>query len=180
MNTRLTSEMGSESKAIAKKATYLIGELLHLANTLLPPSQCAKLQALPSLVQDAITFTVDPRLRSLAGTSVTILNKYSHMKRTDLNPTNSSKLDYFEEVKKKLEWKLDESVLKAKLNESVLLKRDHTLWNWDMITELIEGPLANPTHFNSPMGKQFIKALLSFFQPGKKIFPMLPLNRVCI
>jgi hypothetical protein len=43
MNIRMTSKE-DECKNIVLRATVLIGELLHLANTLLPPSQCANLQ----------------------------------------------------------------------------------------------------------------------------------------
>jgi len=40
----MTNDQLSKMKMISQKTTVLIGELLHLSNTLLPPSQCARLQ----------------------------------------------------------------------------------------------------------------------------------------
>lgn len=70
------------SRIVSQKATVLLGELLHLSNTLLPPSQCARLQTLPELVNRAISFAIDPRVRSRASTMVTNLHAYSHIKAT--------------------------------------------------------------------------------------------------
>jgi len=39
------------SRIVAQKATVLLGELLHLSNTLLPPSQCARIQVLLSFYE---------------------------------------------------------------------------------------------------------------------------------
>ena len=178
MNARSTTEEGMESRSIARKATLLIADLLHLSNLLLPTSQCAKLQGVPKLMRDAMTFTLDPHMRSLAGTAVSDLEKLALIKRTDI--TDTSKVDYFDDVKKKFDWIMEESVLKQKLNESVLLKRDHTSWGWDVIGELIEGPLSNPLHYNSPLANKFIKKLLSFYRPSNKIFPNLPTTGVSI
>ena len=167
-----------ESRSIARKATLLIAELLHISNLLLPTSQCAKLQALPNLMGDAITFSLDPRLRSLAGTAVSDLEKLALIKRTDT--TDTTKVDYFDEVKKKFDWLMEESVLRQKLNESLLMKKDHSTWNWDMIGEIIEGPLLNPVHYNSPLAVRFIKKLLSFYRPSNRHFPSLPVAGVSL
>lgn len=180
LSKRMTVDASAENAAeylrIANKATALVGELLHLANTLLPPSQCARLQTLSSLVKSAVTFSDDPRMRSLSGTLVSNLHMYSHIKGTEAG-TRDNRLDYCDEVKKKLDWKMEENVLKQKMNESVFVKRDHTTWDWDVVTDLINGPLANPAHFNTPHGAKFIKKVLSFFKPGNKIFPLMPINR---
>ncbi|EFA85310.1 cytosolic regulator of adenylyl cyclase [Heterostelium album PN500] len=68
---------------LATKATVLLGELLYISNSLLPSSQCAKLQTLPALVNSAITFRLDPRLRSRSSTMVTNLHSYSHIKASN-------------------------------------------------------------------------------------------------
>ena len=154
----------------------LIAELLHLSNRLLPASQCAKLQGLPKLMRDAIDFSLDPHLRSLAGTTISDLEKLALTKRTDI--TDTSKVDYFDEVKKNFDANMDDSTLKQKLNESVLMKKDFSQYNWEIINELIEGPLTNPVHYQSPLVVRFIKKVLSFFRPSNKVFPNMPISGV--
>lgn len=46
------------SRAIAQKSTVLLGELLHFSNTLLPPTQCARLQVNPYCVHYSDSFVV--------------------------------------------------------------------------------------------------------------------------
>ena len=122
----MTAQEGEEGRGVSRKVTCLIGELLHLSNRILPPTECAMLQALPLLVHDAISFTLDPRLRSLAGTTVTVLDKYSLMKRQkelDCTTDTSTTIDYFDELKRNINTKIDELTFKQKLNESVTLFR---------------------------------------------------------
>ena len=118
MNAKQTSEEGEKCKAIALRATCLLGDVLYLSNNLLPPSLCADLQALPNLVNNAIKFDEDPRLRSLASTTVSDLEKNAMLKRTH-EQNQGSKLDYFGEIKKKLDLTMDESLFRQKLNETV-------------------------------------------------------------
>ena len=60
----------------------------------------------------------------------------------------------------------------------VLLKKDYTQWNWEVIQELIEGPLGNPVHFNTPNTVKFVKKVLSFYSPSSQSFALLPCCRV--
>ena len=179
MNVRSIVEEGVASRTIARKATLLVAELLHLSNTLLPTSLCAKLQGLPDLMRDAITFTLDPHLRSLAGSTIGDLEKLALIQRANAS-RDTSKLDYFDEVKKNFDWTMDESTVKHKLNESVLLKKDFSQWNWEIISEMIEGPLSNPVHYNTPLATRFIKKILSFYRPSNKAFCNLPASGVRI
>ena len=74
---------------------------------------------LSPLVESAINYTQDPRLRSLAGTIVSNLHAYSHIKGTQTG-TKDSRNEYFFDIKKKLEWKMDEPLLKQKMNDNVI------------------------------------------------------------
>ena len=107
-------------KQIAMKTTILIGELLHFSNMLLPTSLCARLQTLPTLVKCAVSFELDPRERSLYGTMVSNLHTYSHIKGTSVSSAKGMdhRLDRIEEIKMKLDWKMDASLLDEKLKES--------------------------------------------------------------
>ena len=80
------------------------------------------MQTLPSLVRNAVTFSLDPRLRSLAGTVVTNLHTFAHLKGTRTGEGalggHDRRLDRIDEIKKKIDWQVDESTLNNKLKES--------------------------------------------------------------
>mmetsp|Transcript_15192 Transcript_15192/g.45499 ORF Transcript_15192/g.45499 Transcript_15192/m.45499 type:complete len:1087 (+) Transcript_15192:76-3336(+) len=176
---------------IATKATVLLGEILSLSNSLLPPSVCARLQTLPILVNHATSMELDPRFRSRASSMVSHLHQYSHIKETSqcqeeyhtsLLVTGANKwrrvkgvdrrLDRLDDVKMKIEYKMDEGTLKAKLVETnVLATKDHTRWNWELISDLVEGPLTNPQLLTLTLkSTKFLKRILSFLRPSRKEF----------
>lgn len=128
---------GEQVKVVAIKATLLLGELLYLTNSLLPPGQCAQVQTLPKLVEFAASFTLlDPRQRSRASTMLTNLHAYHHSKHSDsitehqipitVGPTSKWKrikprdrrLDRIEALKLKLDAQMDYDQLKLKISES--------------------------------------------------------------
>jgi len=183
-----------EEHSLSIKATLLLGELLYLTNTLLPPAQCAKVQTLPVLMEFAASFNLDPRLRSRASSMVTNLHQYHHLKHTSsfydfhlaLIVTGANKWkrlkgrdkrqDKLDEVKMKIDFAMDVDQLKVKLNETqVLATKDNQKWKWEAISDLIEGPLNNPTLILYAHTKtKFIKRVLSFLRPSKKAFSRLP------
>lgn len=47
-----------------------------------------------------------------------------------------------------------------------MLTKDHIAWRFDLLQELIEGPLLNPKRLEEAIrGSRFIRRLLSFFHP---------------
>ncbi|EGC39137.1 cytosolic regulator of adenylyl cyclase [Dictyostelium purpureum] len=177
------------SRNISLKSTVLLAELLHMSNQLLPTSQCAKLQTLPSLVNSAISFRLDPRLRSSSNTMVTNLHSYSHNKSTTtlmdstlaIGLTGANKwrrikgqdrrLDKVDDVKMKMDWHMDEAQFQQKIKDTqVLVTKDFQKWNWELMFELLEGPLNNPQHLAGTLKTKFIKRMLSFLRPNKKLF----------
>ncbi|KAN0036442.1 hypothetical protein ACTFIV_001735 [Dictyostelium citrinum] len=177
------------SKNISLKSTVLLAELLHMSNALLPPSQCAKLQTLPSLVNSAISFRLDPRLRSSSNTMVTNLHSYSHNKSSTtlmdstlaIGLTGANKwrrikgqdrrLDKVDDVKMKMEWHMDDNQFQQKIKDTqVLVTKDYQKWSWELMFELLEGPLNNPQHLANTLKTKFIKRILSFLRPNKKLF----------
>jgi large subunit ribosomal protein L17e len=47
-----------------------------------------------------------------------------------------------------------------------MLTKDHTVWKFDLLQELIEGPLLNPKRLEEAIKvSRFIRRLLSFFHP---------------
>eukprot|EP01117_Protostelium_nocturnum_P011476 TRINITY_DN4163_c0_g1_i2.p1 TRINITY_DN4163_c0_g1~~TRINITY_DN4163_c0_g1_i2.p1 ORF type:complete len:1169 (+),score=280.38 TRINITY_DN4163_c0_g1_i2:189-3695(+) len=177
---------GEQVKIVAIKATLLLGELLYLTNSLLPPGQCAQVQTLPKLVEFAASFTLlDPRQRSRASTMLTNLHAYHHSKHSDsiteyqipitVGPTSKWKrikprdrrLDRIEALKLKLDAQMDYDQLKLKIGESqVVATKDYSKWKWEIISDLIEGPLlANVSLLVYALKNKFVKRVISYFRP---------------
>eukprot|EP01114_Cavostelium_apophysatum_P016624 TRINITY_DN4775_c0_g1_i1.p1 TRINITY_DN4775_c0_g1~~TRINITY_DN4775_c0_g1_i1.p1 ORF type:complete len:1113 (-),score=304.93 TRINITY_DN4775_c0_g1_i1:63-3401(-) len=191
---RSEQQEDKEQNSISIKATLLLGELLYLTNTLLPPAQCARVQTLPILMEYAASFTLDPRLRSRASSMVTNLHQYHHMKHNSsfydfhlalivtgankwkrLKGRDKSK-DKLDQVKMKMDFAMDVDQLKNKIQESqVLATKDFLRWKWEIIYDLLEGPLNNPALITFAHTKTvFIKRIMSFLRPTNKGFSRMP------
>jgi len=61
----------------------------------------------------------------------------------------------------------------------VLLNRDHTKWNYDVIVELVEGPLLNPKRLDEAIkATKFVRRLFSFYHPYNMRFAGVKRTRV--
>lgn len=67
------------------------------------------------------------------------------------------------------------------LETQVLSTKDHTKWNYDMILELLEGPLLNPKRLDESMrATKFMRRLLGFYHPFACRFSDIRKSRVSI
>ncbi|ELR24886.1 cytosolic regulator of adenylate cyclase [Acanthamoeba castellanii str. Neff] len=174
---------------IATKATVLLAELLHLSHFLLPTSQCARLQTLPELMCSAVSFNLTRGVRMSASAMVGNLHQFSHIKgessffdfHLSLIVTGANKwrrlkgrnrrLDRIDDVKKKIDWGMDDKQLLARLQQTqILATKDYSRWEWYTVTEILEGPLRNPTHLSTALQTKFIKRILSFLRPSNLLF----------
>jgi len=146
------------------------------------------------LVEYAASFTLDPRIRSHASSMITNLHQYHHSKHTSsfydfhlsLIVTGAKKwkrlkgrdrrLDRMDEIKLKIDFAMDFDELKNKIMESQITQtKDWQKWKWDIISDLIEGPLNNPNLVNFVVSKtKFVKRIVSFLRPSHRIFCKLP------
>ena len=56
-----------------------------------------------------------------------------------------------------------------------MLTRDYTKWNYDVLLDLIEGPLLNPKRLEEAIKvSKFIKRLMTFFHPESHRFCDIP------
>jgi rapamycin-insensitive companion of mTOR len=66
------------------------------------------------------------------------------------------------------------------LTWQVLLGRDHSKWNYEVIVELIEGPLLNPKRLDEAIkATKFVRRLFSFYHPYNNRFSSIKRTRVC-
>jgi large subunit ribosomal protein L17e len=65
------------------------------------------------------------------------------------------------------------------LSVQVLYTKDHTKWNFDLLMEIVEGPLLNPKRLEEVFRvSKFGRRLLSFFHPLNRRFSDIKKTRV--
>jgi large subunit ribosomal protein L17e len=61
----------------------------------------------------------------------------------------------------------------------VMLTKDYTKWNFDMLQEFVEGPLLNPKRMEEAIKvSKFIRRLMSFFHPFSHRFSDITNHKV--
>ncbi|MCJ1414186.1 hypothetical protein MMC32_000511 [Xylographa parallela] len=169
--------------SLRRKTTLLLGEVLKLANYSLPNAVSSNLQVLPSLMKNpfqniendtlgppisSIIYQVDSVNRTLyrtsAATTLTVNNKLKPDNNNNQNTTDSSK--------PKLSVDMDEIHFRSLLVETQVVSTVNYLkWKWDLILDIIEGPLLNPKRLDEAIkATKFLKRLVSFYRPFKYRF----------
>lgn len=158
----------------SRKATLLVGEVLQLANSLLPLSRCRVLQTLPRLFHSAADLGSDVRACATAALfqieSLSRTRNKTHISRivNSADIINSKRGQrQVEQVKIKMGLQIDDSHFRnLLLDTQVLSTKNYTKWHWDTLTELVQGPLLNPKRLEESIrATKFMKRLLAFYRP---------------
>jgi hypothetical protein len=179
-----------ENPSLKRKTTLLIGEILKLANKLLPSSWSADLQLLPELFAAASRFGSDERYIA-TGTVYQIDSVNRTLYRSTPSTTNvvpsfvasasdENLLRFDDPAKPVTAHALDEpSFRQMMLDTNVLSSTNYNKWNWEMILRIIEGPLLNGKRLDEAIkASKFIKRLVSFYRPFKYRFSASRNNRL--
>ena len=174
----------ADDSKLRRKGTLLLGEILKLADHCLPSSISDEAQVLPTLFAEAVEGGID---QSSVATGV-IYQIYSvnrTLQRSGLTTKpqqsqsfgpgtseSSSNSGSGEPIKSKLSVDLDELQFRALLLETqVLTTANYLKWKWDLIIDLINGPLLNPKRLEESIkGSKFMKRLIGFYRPFKYKF----------
>jgi rapamycin-insensitive companion of mTOR len=180
----------SDDIYMSRKATLLIGEILQLSTRHLPILMAIQVQSLPKLFTLASNFD-DEQVRHNATAALAHIDRLTrartrYIASTNNTPSTLSKggerllntasaartQEKVHEVKLKIGYAIDDTHFRQLLLDTqVLNTKDYTKWNWDSVTELLQGPLLNPRRLEEAMrGKKFIKRLLAFYRPFKHQF----------
>ncbi|ORX40861.1 Rapamycin-insensitive companion of mTOR, middle domain-domain-containing protein [Kockovaella imperatae] len=177
---------------LARKATLLLGELLRLSTRILPMEYAAHIQSLPRLFGNAMSFadTENRRVALSTLSSIDSLNRnYNRaISRTTKatakkHATSEDSLErgkrHVEQIKLRQILQMDDKQFQAMINETgVLLGRDHTKWNYEIIMDLIRGPLLNPKRLDEAIkATKFVRRLFSFFHPANNHFSSIKRTR---
>ncbi|DBA03145.1 TPA: hypothetical protein N0F65_003865 [Lagenidium giganteum] len=96
----------------------------------------------------------------------------SAMKKGPVKDNLTSRELMVQELKLSLDAQMDDATFKDMLHNRsrVLTDKNWMKWNWDIISELLEGPLTNPQRLSEAMKTKFFKRLSGFFRcdPGNK------------
>ncbi|KAF1842446.1 uncharacterized protein K460DRAFT_370407 [Cucurbitaria berberidis CBS 394.84] len=166
---------------LKRKTTLLLGEVLKMANELLPPSWSAQLQVLPQLLHSAAKFQSEDRFVAI-GTiyQVDSINRTLYRSGpTSLYPNkgtasadNTSSSRQTDQSKVQAAMQMDEAQFRSlMLDTQVLNTVSFQKWRWDLIHTIIEGPLLNAKRLDEAMKvTKFVHRLLGFYRPFKYRF----------
>jgi hypothetical protein len=177
----LHAEEDALTLPLKRKTTLLLGEVLKMANELLPPAWSAELQVLPALVQNAAKFDLEDRFiatgtiyqidsvnRTLYRSGPTTFQNTKSQPSTQPEPSTRPS----DQSKLQAGMQMDESTFRALMGDTqVLATVNFTKWRWDLILNIIESPLLNPKRLDEALKtSKFIHRVLGFYRPFKRRF----------
>ena len=168
---------------LRRKATLLLSEVLKLADRCLPASVIANIQALPGLLEKSVQegehegsissgmiYQIDSVNRTLQRSGLASKAHQLATAAMQADPNSSSRPS--EPVNSKLAVEIDDLQFRSLLLETqVLTTANYLKWKWDLINDLIEGPLLNSKRLEESIkASKFMKRLIGFFRPFKYKF----------
>ncbi|XP_043966808.1 rapamycin-insensitive companion of mTOR-like isoform X1 [Gambusia affinis] len=189
----LVEVVTSSDDQLAIRATILLGELLHMANTILPHSHSHHLHCLPTLINMAASFDIPQEKRLRASAAVNNLKRFHEKKKKGLKPyslyldhiirksvSSHSRRDSHSRVQRDIYVIKDtEETLLMNLRDSHILNHKQNLeWNWLLIATILKWPNVNLRNNKDEQMHRFVRRLLYFYKPTSKLYAGLALDHV--
>ncbi|KAG7481573.1 hypothetical protein MATL_G00067520 [Megalops atlanticus] len=187
----LVEVITSSDDHISVRATILLGELLHMANTILPHSHSHHLHCLPTLMNMAASFDILQEKRLRASAAVNYLKRFHEKKKRGPKP-HSLYLDHIIRKSVAAHYRRDQHVrtqkdiyiikdteeaLMMNLRDSLILNHKQNLeWNWVLIATILKWPNVNLRNNKDEQIHKFVRRLLYFYKPSSKLFASLELD----
>lgn len=182
----------SEDLVNSRRAALLLVELMNLGSRVLPHDQLAelvrlggtwsfdsddddgKLKTLNGQLHSALVFQIDSISRNVRASAI----KPASAQLPLITGTENTMPTAFE-IKKQIGVQIDDNSFKQLLVDTqVLNTKTHSKWNWDALTDLIQGPLLNPKRLDDTVrNTKFMKRLMSFYRPFKYRFSSIKNTR---
>ncbi|TKY87021.1 hypothetical protein EX895_003698 [Sporisorium graminicola] len=176
---------------MARKATMLMGELLQVSKRVHPPSMGGNIHSLPRLFSLAANFRLDKsderQAAASALASIDSANRHrAHHEATSSAAALSGTVQstakdrsnsiedsmrrgqrQVEKTKMRLGMQIDDVQFRNMMVDTqILVTKDHTKWNLDVLTEMLEGPLLNAKRLDDVVkGTKLLKRVLAFYHP---------------
>ncbi|KAL5426626.1 hypothetical protein PMIN04_001785 [Paraphaeosphaeria minitans] len=177
----LKAEEDPLSLILKRKTTLLLGEVLKMANELLPPSWSSELQVLPQLLRSAAKFDTEARFVAI-GTIYQVDSVNRTLYRSDAVTNQPSKgttavdsaasARQTDQSKAQAAMQMDETTFRAMMVDTQVLGTvTFQKWRWDLIQNIIDGPLLNAKRLDEATKvTKFVHRLLGFYRPFKYRF----------
>ncbi|XP_072715008.1 rapamycin-insensitive companion of mTOR [Ciconia boyciana] len=186
----LVEVITSSDDHVSVRATILLGELLHMANTILPHSHSHHLHCLPTLMNMAASFDIMKEKRLRASAALNCLKRFHEMKKRGPKPyslhldhiiqkaiSNHQKRDQYRVQKDIFILKDTEEALVMNLRDSQVLNHKENLdWNWNLIGTILKWPNVNLRNYKDEQLHRFVRRLLYFYKPSSKLYANLDLD----
>ncbi|KAL8823092.1 MAG: hypothetical protein Q9191_006183 [Dirinaria sp. TL-2023a] len=168
--------------SLRRKATLLLSEILKLANHSLPGTMSASLQVMPALLQPDVgddsenappttgmIYQIDSVNRTLNRSGP---NAKPHLASNNRYRESYETVGKNEAARPKLNVDMDDLQFRSLVLETQVLSSSNYLkWKWDLIMDIVEGPLLNPKRLDDAVkATKFLKRLTAFYRPFKHRF----------
>ncbi|XP_060747730.1 rapamycin-insensitive companion of mTOR isoform X2 [Tachysurus vachellii] len=189
----LVEVVTSSDDNVSVCATILLGELLHMANTILPHSHSHHLHCLPTLMNMAASFDIPQEKRLRASAAVNYLKRFHDKKKRGPKPY-SLYLDHIIRKSAASQYCRDqhlrpqkdiyvikdtEEALMMNLRDSQILNHKQNLdWNWILIGTILKWPNVNLRNNKDEQMHKFVRRLLFFYKPSSKLYASLELDHI--
>ncbi|KAL9099671.1 MAG: hypothetical protein Q9163_004860 [Psora crenata] len=176
-----------DDASLRRKTTLLLGEVLKLADHSLPESASASWQALPGLFVEAsedmegedsgrasgMIYQIDSVARTIHRSSTTPKSQQaSGAAAVVARQYDSNSVRGNDPSKNRMSVDMDDLRFRSILLETqVLTTANYLKWRWDLINDLIDGPLTNSKRLEESIkASKFMKRLVGFYRPFKYRF----------
>ncbi|XP_018100001.1 rapamycin-insensitive companion of mTOR [Xenopus laevis] len=187
----LVEVITSSDDDVSVRATIILGELLHIANTILPHSHSHHLYCLPTLMNLAASFDIPKEKRLRASAALNCLKRFHEMKKRGPKPyslyldhivqkavTAHQKKDQHQRLQKDIFILKDsEEALVMNLKDCQVLNHKENLeWNWNLVGTILKWPNVNLRNCKDEQLHRFVRRLLYFYKPSSKLYANLDLD----
>ena len=166
-----------------RKTTLLLGQVLKMASQYLPDQWSSQLQVLPDLFSSATLFGSEERFSAISTAyQVDSVNRTLYRsgaigaQRTLLHQSPSkdvhgAAISDLEQAKtgQSANLQTDEGQFRIMIVDSQVLNTlNYTKWRWDVILNIIDGPLVNPKRLDEALkASKFVHRVIGFYRPFK-------------
>nr|XP_046231656.1 rapamycin-insensitive companion of mTOR-like isoform X2 [Scatophagus argus] len=187
----LVEVITSSDDAMSVRATILLGELLHMANTILPHSHSHHLHCLPTLMNMAASFDIGPEKRLRASAAVNYLKCFHEKKKHGAKPyslyldhilrtsgaSHCCRDQHFKPQRDIFNVKETEDTLMTYMRDSHIFNHKENLdWNWSLIETILKGANVSLRSSKDEQMHKFVQRLLFFYKPSSKLYGSMELE----
>ena len=161
---------------IAAFANELMSDLMDLSDKLFPLNMCLALHRLPRLVSDACDFRpgADALARERACIVVTHLQKYGagHVGSLQVEDhERAATVSQLRWIREQVDSRMQNDkwvALRAESRVDTVSYKECEQWDWEKLSDMVNGPLRNRERLRDLLKTDFIKAVLSVILPSKQ------------